>query len=86
MSINSNKAQIIKNNQNHDTDTGSPEVQIAILTAQIEDLTKHLQKNKKDKHSKRGLLKMVMDRKSHLSYLEKSNPRKFNTVKSKLGL
>lgn len=86
MLVNSKKAQIIKDNQNHDTDTGSPEVQISILTARIVELTTHLQKNKKDNHSRRGLLQMVMDRKTHLNYLEKSNPKRYKTVKAKLGL
>lgn len=86
MSLKSNKAQIIKDNQIHATDTGSSEVQIAVLSARIEELTKHLQKNKKDIHSRRGLLQLVMDRKSHLNYLSTTNPRKFKAVKTKLGL
>jgi small subunit ribosomal protein S15 len=85
MSLN-NKAQIIKDSQNHSSDTGSSEVQISILSSRIEELTKHLQKNKKDLHSRRGLLQMVMDRKSHLNYLLTVSPKRFKAIKTKLGL
>lgn len=70
----------------HDTDTGSPEVQIAILSRRIDDLTSHLKKNKKDKHSRRGLLGLVADRKAHMKYLEKRNVKRYNTLIKKLGL
>jgi len=70
----------------HDADTGSPEVQVAILSKQIEELTKHLKKNKKDNHSRRGLLAMVADRRKHLKYLEKKNKRSYNALIKKLGL
>ncbi len=70
----------------HDTDTGSPEVQIAVLSRRIDDLTNHLKKNKKDKHSRRGLLGLVAERKTHMKYLEKKNIRRYNALTKKLGL
>jgi small subunit ribosomal protein S15 len=72
--------------QRHDTDTGSPEVQIALLTRRIEELSAHLTKNNKDKHSRRGLLGLVADRRKHLKYLETSNKRAYGTIVKKLGL
>ena len=80
------KANVIKTTAHHDTDTGSASVQVAILTRRIEDLTKHLRKNAKDIHSRRGLLQMVADRRSHLRYLEKSDKRRYNATIKKLGL
>ncbi|MES3005044.1 MAG: 30S ribosomal protein S15 [Patescibacteria group bacterium] len=80
------KSKIIKETQVHDTDTGSPEVQIAILSKRIDELASHLKKNAKDNHSRRGLLQMVADRKAHMKYLEKKNPRRFNALNKKLGL
>ena len=62
---------MIKEIKIHDTDTGSPEVQVAVLSRRINDLASHLKKNKKDKHSRRGLLGLVADRKTHLKYLQK---------------
>lgn len=70
----------------HDTDTGSPEYQIALFTEQIKRLTSHLKKNKKDFHSRRGLLKMVAKRKRLMSYLEKTNEKAFKALGKKLGL
>lgn len=70
----------------HDRDTGSSSVQIAILTERIGELTKHLKKNTKDNHSRRGLLKMVSDRQRHMKYLEKKNPKEFNALMKKLGM
>lgn len=67
------KASIIKKNQVHDKDTGSPEVQIAIISQRIDELALHLKKHKKDNHSRRGLIKMVADRRTHLKHLEKSD-------------
>ena len=67
------KQNIIKKTQLHDKDTGSPEVQISILSKRIEDLATHLKEHKKDNHSRRGLIKMVADRRSHLKYLEKTD-------------
>jgi small subunit ribosomal protein S15 len=68
------KQAIIKKHQVHTTDTGSKKVQVAMLTEQIDRLADHLKKHKKDNHSRRGLIKMVADRRSHLKTLEKSNP------------
>lgn len=70
----------------HDTDTGSPEVQVALLTRRIEELSAHLNKNNKDKHSRRGLLGLVADRRKHLKYLEETNKRSYSTLVKKLGL
>ena len=70
----------------HETDTGSPEVQVAILSKRIEELTAHLKKNHKDNHSRRGLLQMVADRRKHLKYLEKKNKRRYNALIKTLGL
>ena len=72
--------------QVHDADTGSPEVQIAILSKRIDELAIHLKKNAKDNHSRRGLLQMVADRKSHMKYLEKKSPRRYNSLVKKIGL
>jgi len=80
------KTNIIKEFQSHQTDTGSSGVQIAILTEQIEELTKHLKKHPKDHHSRRGLLKMVSKRKKLLDYLNKTSLRRYNTLVKKLGL
>lgn len=70
----------------HDTDTGSPEVQVAVLTRRIEELSAHLDKNRKDKHSRRGLLGLVADRRKHLKYLENTNKRAYGSILKKLGL
>ena len=67
-------------------DTGSPEVQVAILTARILELTEHLKKNPKDHHSRRGLLKMVGQRRSLLSYLKKKDINRYRTLIERLGL
>ena len=80
------KAKIIKDVRVHETDTGSPEVQIAVLTRRIDELAAHLKKNAKDNHSRRGLLQMVSDRKSHMKYLEKKNPKRYNALIKKIGL
>lgn len=80
------KTTVIKNAARHETDSGSADVQVAILTRKIEDLTAHLKKNPKDFHSRRGLLQMVADRRSHLRYLEKSDKRRYNAVLKKTGL
>ncbi len=80
------KQNIIKEIAVHTTDTGSPEVQIALLTRQIEELTTHLKKHAKDKHSRRGLLQMVANRQGHLKYLHKKNPRRYNALAKKLNL
>lgn len=80
------KQKIIKDAGVHDTDTGSPEVQITILTKRIEELTDHLKKHAKDKHSRRGLLQMVADRQSHLSYLQKKDAKRYAVITKKLNL
>ena len=80
------KQAIIKKNQIHEKDTGSPEVQVAVLSTQIDDLAKHLKKNPKDVHSRRGLLQMVSDRRTHLRYLETNNKSRYNAIVKKLGL
>ncbi len=80
------KARVIKETGIHESDTGSPEVQIALLSKKIEELTSHLKKHLKDKHSRRGLLQMVADRRTHLKYLEGNNKKRYNAVVKKLGL
>lgn len=80
------KATAIKTAQIHDTDTGSPEVQVAILSKKIAELTNHLKVHKKDNHSRRGLIQMVADRRSHLKYLQTSNKTRYNAIVKKLGL
>src|SRR3989338_2167891 len=78
------KSKIVKDVQVHDADTGSTEVQIAILSKRIDELAIHLKKNAKDNHSRRGLLQMVADRKSHMKYLEKKSPRRYNSLVKKV--
>lgn len=68
------KQAVIKKHQMHDTDTGSKQVQIGMLSESIDKLALHLKKHKKDNHSRRGLIKMVADRRGHLKVLEKTNP------------
>ncbi|HUO50363.1 MAG TPA: 30S ribosomal protein S15 [Candidatus Paceibacterota bacterium] len=80
------KANEMAKTQRHDTDTGSPEVQVALLTRRIEEVSAHLDKNRKDKHSRRGLLGLVADRRKHLQYLEKNNKRAYSVLVKKLGL
>ena len=80
------KAKIVKENARDEKDTGSPEVQIAILTHEINALTEHLQNNKQDKHSKRGLLIKVGKRRSLLDYLVKTDVKRYRAIVSKLGL
>ena len=80
------KTKIIKETGVHDKDTGSPEVQVALLTKRIDELTDHLRKHRKDNHSRRGLLGMVADRQTHLNYLKKTYPRRYSTIIKKLDL
>lgn len=80
------KQKVIKEAGIHEKDTGSPEVQIAILTKRIEELSKHLKTHKKDVHSRRGLLAIVADRQSHLRYLQKKNMKRYNAIVRKLEL
>jgi len=70
----------------HETDTGSSDAQIAILSKQIEALATHLKKNKKDVHSRRGLLGMVAERRKHIKYLEKKSPKRYQSILKKLSL
>ncbi|RKI40515.1 30S ribosomal protein S15 [bacterium D16-51] len=80
------KAEIIKTYGRTPEDTGSPEVQIALLTARIVELTEHLKVNKKDHHSRRGLLKMVGQRRNLLEYLKKKDLEGYRALIEKLGL
>ena len=80
------KQNVIKNTSRHEGDTGSPEVQVGLLTRRIEELASHLKKQPKDKHSRRGLLGMVAERRAHLKYLEKKNKRAYNALLKKLDL
>jgi small subunit ribosomal protein S15 len=80
------KAQILKDYQRGATDTGSPEVQIALLTARINDLTGHFKTHKKDHHSRRGLLKMVSRRRRLLDYLKSRNTDSYRQLIDRLGL
>jgi len=80
------KEKIIKEWARHEGDTGSPEVQIAILTKRIKDLTEHLKIHKKDVHSRYGLIKMVGKRKRLLAYLKKENFKRYTELIKKLGI
>lgn len=84
--IKKDKEKTIKKYQHHTTDTGSSEVQIALLTGRINDLTEHLKNNKKDFHSKQGLLKMVGERRRLLIYLKDKNIEKYRKVVDALSL
>lgn len=80
------KTQLIHEYRTHENDTGSPEVQIAILTENINNLNAHLRTHKKDHHSRRGLLKMVGQRRNLLGYLKDSDIARYRTLVDKLGL
>ncbi len=80
------KAKIIKETRTHDLDTGSADVQIAVLTKRIDELAKHLKKNHKDNHSRRGLLQLVADRQTHMKYLKKKSPSRYESLMKKLDL
>ncbi|MEG1388943.1 MAG: 30S ribosomal protein S15 [Angelakisella sp.] len=80
------KTQVILENATHEGDTGSPEVQIAVLTARINELTEHLKIHKKDHHSRRGLLKMVGRRRNLLNYLSNKDINRYREIVAKLGL
>ena len=86
MLLKEQKTEIINENALHEGDTGSPEVQIAILTRRINDLTEHLKANKNDHHSRRGLLKMVGRRKNLLGYLQKTDVMRYRAIIAKLGI
>ena len=80
------KQQIINDYATHEGDTGSPEVQIALLTKRIDELNAHLKENNKDHHSRRGLLKMVGHRRNLLAYLQKNDIERYRAIIKKLGL
>jgi len=86
MILKDQKTAIIEANRTHETDTGSPEVQIAILTERINQLTEHLKIHKKDNHSRRGLLKMVGKRRNLLDYLAKKDIERYRAIIAKLGI
>ncbi|MDE7289471.1 MAG: 30S ribosomal protein S15 [Oscillospiraceae bacterium] len=86
MMLKDEKTAIIEANRTSENDTGSPEVQIAILTKRINDLTEHLKIHKKDHHSRRGLLKMVGHRRNLLNYLAKKDINRYRAIVEKLGL
>lgn len=80
------KSRVITPVKIHDTDTGSPEVQVAILSKRIDELAKHLKKNNKDQHSRRGLLGLVARRQKHMNYLQKQHPARYRSLVKKLDL
>ncbi len=80
------KTKVIKELQVHDKDTGSPEVQIGILSKRIDELADHLKTHKKDNHSRKGLLQLVANRQSHMKYLQKKDTKRYATVVKKLEL
>lgn len=80
------KGKVIAKYKRHDEDTGSPEVQVAIFTEKIEELSEHLKRNKKDHHSRRGLLGMVSKRKRLLTYLKRIDEKRYASLTKKLGL
>ncbi|MBQ7131948.1 MAG: 30S ribosomal protein S15 [Oscillospiraceae bacterium] len=86
MLLKDEKSAVIEANKLHEGDTGSPEVQIAILTRRINDLTEHLKVHKKDHHSRRGLLKMVGKRRNLLNYLMKKDINRYRQCIEKLGI
>ena len=86
MILKDKKAEVIAANRLHETDTGSPEVQIAILTARINELTEHLREHKHDNHSRRGLLMMVGKRRSLLDYLAKKDINRYRAIIARLGI
>lgn len=85
-SVKDKKAKVIDDTKIHDTDTGSPEVQIGILSERIDNLSEHLKENRKDKHSRHGLLKLVEKRRRLLKYLAGKNPKRHKSLIQKLGL
>lgn len=80
------KTRAIKATRKHDTDTGSAAVQVSLLSKKIDELAAHLKTHTKDKHSRRGLLQMVADRRTHLKYLERADKKTYNKVVKDLGL
>ncbi len=86
MILKERKNEVILENRIHEKDTGSPEVQVAILTARINELTEHLKEHKKDNHSRRGLLKMVGKRRNLLDYLQRKDVERYRALIAKLGI
>ncbi len=86
MLLKEDKTAIIEANRTSENDTGSPEVQIALLTKRINDLTEHVKVHQKDHHSRRGLLKMVGKRRNLLNYLQKKDIERYRAIVAKLGL
>ena len=86
MMLKEEKTAIMQQYATHEGDTGSPEVQIAVLTKRINDLTDHLKAHPKDHHSRRGLLKMVGHRRNLLNYLQKNDIERYRAIVAKLGL
>lgn len=80
------KQTVIKKHQAHKSDTGSPEVQIGMLSARIDELAEHLKVHKKDNHSRRGLIKMVADRRGQLKQLQKKDSARYETVAKKIKM
>ncbi|MBA2703107.1 MAG: 30S ribosomal protein S15 [Blastocatellia bacterium] len=80
------KEQILSDFRSHDADTGSPQVQVALLSKRINELTEHFKIHKKDNHSRRGLLKMVSQRRSLLDYLKRTDIERYHEVVNRLGL
>jgi small subunit ribosomal protein S15 len=80
------KSEIVADNKKHDGDTGSPEVQIALLTQRIRDLTDHLRIHKADHHCRRGLLKLVGQRRRLMNYLKKTDIERYRAIVAKLGI
>ena len=80
------KNNAIKKTQTHKTDTGSPEVHVSVLSKKIDELALHLKTHRKDRHSRKGLLQMVADRRKHLKYLQKKSAIRYNKVIKVLGL
>jgi small subunit ribosomal protein S15 len=80
------KSEIIAGNKMHDTDTGSTEVQIALLTQRVRDLTEHLREHKHDHHCRRGLLKLVGQRRRLMNYLKKTDIERYRAIVAKLGI
>ena len=86
MLLKEEKSKVIAEYATHEGDTGSPEVQIAILTKRINDLTEHLKTHKKDHHSRRGLLKMVGQRRNLLNYVMKKDIERYRSIIARLGI
>ena len=80
------KTEVIVNNRTHETDTGSPEVQIAILTARINELNEHLKVHKKDNHTRRGLMKLIGKRRGLLKYIKDRDINEYRALVKKLGI